>query len=129
MNKVEIKKAVGVIQNELTKYGLMTPGNGIDFKVSIMVIHQQNKFGRMVPHMVAKWSETTATPDGYDKMPTSKCEEMNRYFNAELFVNGITQRSEWIKADHTDCVAYLNDNPFGHPALYKVWAESRHVAA
>ena len=31
MNKVEIKKAVGVIQNELTKYGLMTPGKGIDF--------------------------------------------------------------------------------------------------
>ena len=129
MNKVEIKNAVGTIQRELTKYGLMTPGKGIDFPVSIMVEQMPNDRGRMVPHMVAKWRETTATPDGYDKMPTSKCEEMNRYFNAELFVNGITQRAEWIKADHTDCVAYLNDSPFGHPALYKVWAESRHVAA
>lgn len=128
MNKVEIKNAVGVIQNELTKYGLMTPGKGIDFPVSIMVEQMPNDRGRMVPHMVAKWRETTATPDGYDKMPTSKCEEMNRYFNAELFVNGITQRSEWIKADHTDCVEYLNDNPFGHPALYKVWVESRKAA-
>ena len=128
MNKVEIKNAVGVIQNELTKYGLMTPANGIDFPVSIMVEQMPNDRGRMVPHMVAKWRETTATPDGYDKMPTSKCEEMNRYFNAELFVNGITQRSEWIKADHTDCVEYLNDNPFGHPALYKVWVESRKAA-
>ena len=128
MNKVEIKKAVGTIQRELTKYGLMTPGNGIDFPVSIMVEQMPNDRGRVVPHMVAKWSETTATPDGYDEMPTSKCEEMDRYFNAELFVNGIIQRSEWIKADHSDCVAYLNDNPFGHPALYKVWAESRVVA-
>ena len=128
MNKVEIKNAVGTIQRELTKYGLMTPGKGIDFPVSIMVEQMPNDRGRVVPHMVAKWRETTATPDGYDKMPTSKCEEMNRYFNAELFVNGITQRSEWIKADHTDCVEYLNDNPFGHPALYKVWVESRKAA-
>ena len=128
MKKVDIKKAVGLVQRELTKYGLMTPGKGIDFPVSIMVEQMPNDRGRMVPHMVAKWSETTATPDGYDKMPTSKCEEMDRYFNAELFVNGIIQRSEWIKADHSDCVAYLNDNPFGHPALYRVWAESRVMA-
>ena len=119
MNKVDIKKAVGTIQRELTKYGLMTPGNGIDFPVSIMVEQMENDRGRMVPHMVAKWRETTATPNGYDEMPTSNCEEMNRYFNAELFAAGITQRAAWIKADHTDCVAYLNDNPFAHPALYK----------
>ncbi len=129
MNKVEIKKAVKIVQDELTKYGLMTPGKGIDFKVSIMVIHQQNKLGRMVPHMVAKWSETTATPDGYDTMPTSKCEEMNRYFDAEVFALGITQRAEWIKADHSDRVAYLEENPFGHPALYRVWMESRKAVA
>ena len=92
---------------------------GIDFPVSIVVEQMPNDRGRMVPHMVAKWRETTATPDGYDEMPTSKCEEMGRYFNAELFVNGIIQRAAWIKADHSDCVAYLNDNPFAHPALYK----------
>ena len=57
MNKVEIKKAVGVIQNELIKHGLMTPGNGIDFKVSIMVEQMENDRGKMVPHMVAKWNE------------------------------------------------------------------------
>ena len=42
MNKVEIKKAVGLVQRELTKYGLMTPGKGIDFKVSIMVEQMEN---------------------------------------------------------------------------------------
>ena len=133
MNKVEIKKAVGLVQRELTKYGLMTPGKGIDFKVSIMVEQMPNDRGRMVPHMVAKWDETFQL--GFDEnilyreSETSKCEEMNRYFNAELFVNGITQRSKWIQAKHEDRVAYLEENPFGHPALYPVWAESRHVAA
>tara|TARA_B100001564_G_scaffold301901_1_gene269410 strand:- start:717 stop:1118 length:402 start_codon:yes stop_codon:yes gene_type:complete len=133
MNKVEIKKAVGVIQNELTKYGLMTPGKGIDFKVSIMVEQMPNDRGRMVPHMVAKWDETFPLCVDetilYRESETSKCEEMNRYFNAELFVNGITQRAKWIQAKHEDRVAYLEENPFGHPALYPVWAESRHVAA
>ena len=135
MNKVEIKKAVGVIQNELTKYGLMTPGKGIDFKVSIMVEQMPNDRGRMVPHMVAKWKETnvistdTELVAGYKLEETCKVEELNRYFNAELFVNGITQRSKWIQAKHEDRVAYLEENPFGHPALYPVWAESRHVAA
>ena len=133
MNKVEIKKAVGVIQNELTKYGLMTPGKGIDFKVSIMVEQMPNDRGRMVPHMVAKWDETFPLCVDetilYRESETSKCEEMNRYFNAELFVNGITQRAKWIQAKHEDRVAYLKENPFGHPALYPVWAESRHVAA
>ena len=136
MNKVEIKKAVGVIQNELTKYGLMTPGNGIDFKVSIMVEQIENDRGRVVPHMVAQWDETTL--DTFSQNTTGevsymieeqiKCEEMNRYFNAELFVHGITQRSKWIQAKHEDRVAYLEENPFGHPALYPVWAESRNVA-
>ena len=125
MNKVEIKKAVKIVQDELTKYGLMTPGNGIDFKVSIMVEQIENDRGRVVPHMVAKWRETTATPYGYDEMPTNKCEEMDRYFNAELFVNGIIQRAAWIKADHSDCVAYLEENQFGHPALYSEWVKKR----
>ena len=127
MNKVDIKKAVGVIQNELTKYGLMTPSNGIDFPVSIMVEKMENDKGKMVPHMVAKWNETTI--DTFSQNTTGelsymieeqiKCEELNKYFDAGLFVSGITQRAEWIKADYNDCVAYLEDNPFGHPALFK----------
>ena len=128
MNKVEIKKAVGLVQRELTKYGLMTPGKGIDFKVSIMVEQIENDRGRVVPHMVAKWSETTLTHGkyGYNEVITDKVEEMDRYFNAELFVNGIIQRAEWIKADHSDCVAYLEENPFGHPALYPQWKKNQN---
>jgi len=135
MNKVEIKKAVGVIQNELTKYGLMTPGNGIDFKVSIMVEQIENDRGRVVPHLVAKWNETASmineTKDGftYGILERESFGELNRYFCAELFVKGITQRAAWIKADHKDCVEYLKSEPFGHPALFPVWKESQKVSA
>ena len=133
MNKVEIKKAVGLVQRELTKYGLMTPGKGIDFPVSIMVAHQQNELGRMVPYMVAEWKETFALSIDetvlYRESETNKCEELNRYFDAEVFALGITQRAAWIKADHNDRVEYLKSEPFGHPALYPVWMESRKVVA
>ena len=133
MNKVEIKKAVKIIQDELTKYGLMTPGKGIDFPVSIMVAHQQNELGRMVPYMVAEWKETFALSIDetvlYRESETNKCEELNRYFDAEVFALGITQRAAWIKADHNDRVEYLKSEPFGHPALYPVWMESRKVVA
>ena len=136
MKKVEIKKAVKIVQDELTKYGLMTPGKGIDFKVSIMVEQIENDRGRVVPHMVAKWNETTI--DMFSSRTTGEmsymveeqknAEEMNRYFGAELFAKGITQRAEWIKADHEDCVEYLKENQFGHPALYPVWKENQKVS-
>ena len=84
---------------------------------------------RMVPHIVATWKETFQVDvNEYTETETDKLEELNRYFNAELFVNGITQRAKWIQAKHEDRVAYLEENPFGHPALYPVWAESRNVA-
>ena len=121
MNKVEIKKAVGVIQNELIKHGLMTPSNGIDFPVSIMVEKMENETGKMVPHIVAKWNDVYG--------PTVKAEEMNKYFNAELFAMGITQKAEWIKADIEDKVAYLAENQFGHPAMFPAWKKKQKVIA
>ena len=129
MNKVEIKKAVGTIQRELTKYGLMTPGNGIDFPVSISVGLVENERGNKTPHIHAYWLETFQVDfNEYKLEETSKVEELNRYFDAEVFVHGITQRAKWIQAKHEDRVAYLEENPFGHPALFPVWAESRVVA-
>ena len=119
MKQVKIQEEIMKVQNELTKYGLMTPGNGIDFPVSISIENIENDSGKVTKHIVAKWKETTVVPAGYDKMPTSKTGELNKYFDAGLFVNGITQRAEWIKADYSDCVAYLEDNPFAHPALFK----------
>ena len=120
MNKVDIKKAVGVIQNELTKYGLMTPSNGIDFPVSIMVEQMENETGKMVPHIVAKWNDVYG--------PTVKIEEMNKHFSAELFAMGITQKSEWIKADIGDKVAFLAENQFGHPSKFPAWLANNKAA-
>jgi len=130
MNKVEIKKAVGLVQRELTKYGLMTPGQGIDFPVSIMVVQMKNEVGRMVPNIVATWKETFQVDvNEYTETETDKLEELDRYFNAELFVNGIIQRAAWIQAKHEDRVAYLEENPGGHPALYSVWMEAQKTSA
>jgi len=137
MNKVEIKKAVGVIQNELIKHGLMTPGQGLDWPVSIMVEQMENERGKMVPHIVAKWNEivvdtfswkTTGVKD-YMYEDHIKAEEMNKYFCAELFVKGITQRAEWIKADFEDKRAYLIENQFGHPALFPAWKKKQKAIA
>ena len=132
MKNVEIKKAVKIVQNELTKVGLMTPGNGFDFKVSIMVEQIENNRGEVVKNMVAKWNETFPLYVNkfivYRESETDKCEELNRYFCPELFVNGIIQRAEWIKAKHEDRVAYLEENQFGHPALYPQWKKNQKVS-
>ena len=131
---MNIKKEISKVQEELTKYGLMTPGKGIDFPVSLSIEMMENDRGKMVPHIVAKWKETSkevnATKDGwvFVEKVTLKCEEMNRYFCGEVFAKGITQRAAWIKADHKDRVAFLKENPFSHPAIFPVWLESLKVA-
>ena len=118
-----MNKDLRVVQNELDKYG-------IGSIVSLAIHKIENDRGKVVPHMVAKWSETTLTNGkyGYNEVITDKAEEMDRYFCAELFVNGIIQRAEWIKADHRDCVAYLEENQFGHPALYPQWKKNQKVS-
>ena len=127
MNKEKIKKAVGIIQRELTKYGLMTPGKGIDFPVSLSVGLEENEHGNKTPHIHAYWLDTNVTVDGYKLEETNKVEELNRYFCPKVFAIGITQRAKWIKADHSDRVAYLEENPFGHPALFPVWMEAQKI--
>jgi len=129
MNKVDIKKSVGVIQRELTKYGLMTPGKGIDFPVSISVGLEENEHGNKTPHIHAYWLDTNVTVDGYKLEETCRIEELNRYFSPEVFAIGITQRAEWIKADHEDRVEYMKENQFGHPALFPVWMEAQKISA
>ena len=133
---MNIKKEVGKVQDELIKYGLMTPGKGIDFPVSISIEKMENEYGKMTKHIVAKWNEvvvdtfswrTTGVKDYMYEVHT-KAEEMNRYFSGELFAKGITQRAAWIKGDFEDKVEYLKENQYGHPALFPVWLESKKVA-
>jgi len=136
MNQVKIQEEIGKVQNELTKYGLMTPGKGIDFPVSISIENMENDNGKMTKHIVAKWNEvgidtfsySTIGEKSYMYEDHMKVEELNKYFNGELFALGITQKAAWIKADHELKVEYLKENQFGHPALFPVWLESKKVA-
>ena len=115
-----------LVRRELDKVGLS------DY-VGVSCYKMENERGKMVPHMRAEWNEvvvdtfswrTTGVKD-YMYEVNTKAEEMNRYFNAELFVKGITQRAAWIKADFEDKVEYLKENQYGHPALFPVWLESK----
>ena len=117
---MNIKNEISIVQKELTKYGLMTPGKGIDFPVSISIENMENDSGKMKKHIVAKWNDVHGV--------TEKVEELNKYFNGELFAKGITQKVVWIKSSREDKVEYLKENPFGHPALFPVWLESKKVA-
>ena len=121
-----MNKDLKIVKEELTKYGIS------DY-VGVSIYKMENERGKMVPHIVAKWNEvvldivTWRTTDVKDYMYEvhTKAEEMNRYFSAELFAKGITQRAAWIKADFEDKVEYLKENEFGHPALFPVWLESK----
>ena len=120
-----MNKDLKLVIEELTKYG-------INDYVGVSIHKMENERGKMVPHMVAEWNETFPLCVDetilYRDAETDKCEEMDRYFNAELFAKGITQRAAWIKADHEDRVEYLKENQYGHPALFPVWLESKKVA-
>ena len=124
-----MNKDLKLVIEELTKYG-------INDYVGVSIHKMENERGKMTDHMIAEWDEvvvdtfswkTTGVKD-YMYEVNTKAEEMNRYFNAELFVKGITQRAAWIKGDFEDKVEYLKENQFGHPALFPVWLESKKVA-
>ena len=126
MKKISSNKDLILVREELEKAGLK------DY-VGVSVYKMRNDRDKAVPHMVAKWNETFPLCVDetilYRESETSKCEEMDRYFCAELFVKGITQRAEWIKADFEDKVAYLTENQFGHPALFPAWKKKQKAIA
>ena len=117
---MNIKKEVGKVQDELIKYGLMTPGKGLDWPVSISIEKMENDYGKVTKHIVASWDDIYGV--------TKKVEELDKYFSGELFAKGITQKAAWIKGDAKDKVEYLKENQYGHPALFPVWLESKKVA-
>ena len=129
MNKAKIKT---IVKEELEKYGLK-----VGDIVGISIQKLENERGKMTDHMIAEWDEvvvdtfswrTTGVKDYMYEVHT-KAEEIDRYFNAELFAKGITQRAAWIKGEFEDKVEYLKEkNGIGHPALFPVWLESKKVA-
>jgi hypothetical protein len=119
--KIFQNKDLKLVRNELTKYGIS------DY-VGVSIYKMRDDRGKAVPHMVAQWNEVRCYVDDYMYEVNTKAEKIDRYFNAELFAKGITQRAAWIKADFEDKVEYLKENEFGHPALFPVWLESKKTA-
>jgi hypothetical protein len=119
--KIFQNKDLKLVRNELTKYGIS------DY-VGVSIYKMRDDRGKAVPHMVAQWNEVRCYVDDYMYEVNTKAEKIDRYFNAELFVKGITQRAAWIKADFEDKVEYLKENQYGHPALFPVWLESKKTA-
>jgi hypothetical protein len=101
---------INEIKSELAKFGL-------DELVTLSVEKYENDFGKMVPHMVAKWVGIDF--DGNDEVK-DRIEEMNKWFSPTIFAMGITQRADWIKASTEDKLAfYAEAGGFKHPAMYK----------
>ena len=125
MNKVKVKT---IIKEELEKYGLK-----VGDIVGISIQKLENERGQMTDHVIAEWNEVeidtfswrTTGEKSYMYETHTKAEELDKYFCAELFAKGITQRAEWIKADFEDKVAYLTENQYGHPALFPAWKKKQ----
>ena len=125
-----MNKNLELVKSELEKYGLSN-------HVSVTWKYMENESGYEVAHIVATYNEIvvdtfswrTTGEKSYMYEDHMKVEEMNRYFCAELFAKGITQRAEWIKADFEDKVAYLTENQFGHPALFPAWKKKQKTIA
>ena len=56
----------------------------------------------------------------YKLEQTEKFEEMNKWFDGQIFAMGITQRANWLKATHEQRVAFMNQPGFNHPARFTV---------
>ena len=130
MKKKSTNQDLILVRRELEKVGLK------DY-VGVSIYKMENERGKFVPHMVATYNEIvidtfswrTTGEKSYMYEDNMKAEEINRYFCAELFVKGITQRAEWIKADFEDKVAYLTENQYGHPALFPAWKKKQKTIA
>ena len=119
MNSFKATKEISEVNYQLAAHGL---DELVDVKVEVI----ENEFGKTTPHLVARYTESCL--DTYDEQgnvtykleQTEKFEEMNKWFDGQIFVMGITQRAAWLKATHEERVAFMNQPGFKHPANFPV---------
>ena len=113
-NTFKYMRDIDTVQQLLNDHGL----NHIELKVEV----HHNNSDQKVPHLVAYnpndlivevENETLVFSEG----ESCKFEELNKYFSAELFAMGITQRADYLKAPLW--VKEYCWNKGIHPALYK----------
>ncbi len=108
-------KQLGQVQNILNQHGL---GH-----ITVKVENHLNDRDKKVPHLVAYNPNDLIVEVETGKLVfteglSCKFEELNKYFSAELFAMGITQRADYLKAPHEIKVRCYNDGI--HPAQYRV---------
>ena len=114
------------IQNEISEVNYQLAAPGLDELVDVKVEVIENEFGKKTPHLVARYTESyldTLDDKGnpvYKLEQTEKFEEMNKWFDGQIFAMGITQRAAWLKATHEERVAFMNQPGFKHPANFPV---------
>ena len=122
--KTDITMTNSQKMQEVTGVDNLLKEAGLQDIVDVSVEVYMNQYGKVTPHVVARYTETVKgvndTKDGwvYLEKVTEKIEELNKYFCSGIFAMGITQRAEWLKASHKERTAYLSQPGFHHPAHY-----------
>ena len=117
MNSFQATKEISEVNYQLAAHGL---DELVDVKVEVI----ENEFGKKTPHLVARYTESCLCWEQgnavYKLEQTEKFEEMNKWFDGQIFAMGITQRAAWLKATHEERVAFMNQPGFKHPANFPV---------
>ena len=119
MKTEKIKDLVEIVNTGLENHGL-------EWLVDVHVAKMMNDREKLVDHIVANYEETglevNAAKDGYDYVEKirTKAEPLDKYFSANVFLAGIVQRAEWLKASKEDRVKYLAKPGLSHPSSYGV---------
>ena len=102
---------------------------GLQDLVEVKVETHLNQYDKKTPHIVAytkndlvvnvsdEVDETNTRNLVFSEDLSCKYEELNKYFSAEVFALGITQRADYIKAPLSDKVFCYHNNI--HPARYE----------
>ena len=117
MNSFQATKEISEVNYQLAAHGL---DELVDVRVEVI----ENEFGKKTPHLVARYTESCLCWEQgkavYELEQTEKFEEMNKWFDGQIFAMGITQRAAWLKATHEERVAFMNQPGFKHPASFPV---------
>ncbi len=93
-------------------------------EVKLTLKKLENDQGKMVDHIIANWPEAVKgineamTAFEYKAGTGTKVQEVNKFFSPQLFVAGIAQRKDWIKAGVEKQIEALKMG-LAHPVMYK----------
>ena len=113
-NSFKYIRDIDKVQELLNDHGL----NHIELKVEV----HPNDYDKKVPHLVAYNPKDLIVEVNNNKLvfsegQTCKYDELNKYFSAQIFAMGITQRADYLKAPLWVKEYCYNNNI--HPAQYK----------